>query len=95
MSTYIILRRLLPEVFLNTEEFQDLAEVVSSKIKENCPGIKWKDSFMTTGRFEVVDVVESDDLKLVEKAAMIIRAYGKSSTETLLATPWKEFMERI
>jgi uncharacterized protein with GYD domain len=47
------------------------------------------------GRFDVVDIVESDDPKQVEKAAMIIRAYGHSTTETLGATPWKEFLEML
>jgi len=32
------------------------------------------------------------DAKEVEKAAMLIRAYGHASTETLVATPWKEFL---
>jgi len=36
--------------------------------------------------------VESDDPEQVEKAAMIIRAYGHSTTETLVATQWKEFL---
>jgi uncharacterized protein with GYD domain len=40
----------------------------------------------------VVDVVEVNDPKQIEKAAMIIRAYGHSTTETLTATPWKEFL---
>jgi hypothetical protein len=40
----------------------------------------------------VLDIVESDDVKQVEKAAMLIRAYGRSTTETLLATPWTEFL---
>jgi hypothetical protein len=31
----------------------------------------------------------------VEKAAMIIRAYGNSTTETLLATPWKDFIKGL
>jgi uncharacterized protein with GYD domain len=44
------------------------------------------------GRFDVIDIVEADDQEQVEKASMIIRAYGHSSTETLLATPWKEFL---
>ena len=57
--------------------------------------MKWKDSYATMGRFDVVDIVESDDLKQVEKAAMIIRAYGRSSTETLVATPWKEFLAML
>jgi hypothetical protein len=31
----------------------------------------------------------------VEKAAMFIRAYGHASTETLVATPWKEFLAAL
>jgi uncharacterized protein with GYD domain len=42
-----------------------------------------------------VDIVEAADAKEVEKAAMIIRALGHSTTETLLATPWKEFLAAL
>ena len=52
-------------------------------------------SFATLGRFDVVDIVESPDVRQVEKAAMIIRAYGDATTETLLATPWKEFLKEL
>ena len=55
----------------------------------------WKHSFATLGRFDVVDIVEADDPKAVEKAAMIIRASGHSTTETLVATPWKEFLAML
>ena len=91
MNTYIILSRFSPEAFDNPKHFLELAEQVSKKIREECPGIRWKSSYATLGRFDVVDVVEAPDAKDIEKAAMIIRAYGKSTTETLLATPWKEF----
>jgi uncharacterized protein with GYD domain len=64
----------------------------SAKIKKQCPEITWKDSFATLGRFDVVDFVQADDPKQIEKAAMIIRAFGHSTTETLIATPWKEFL---
>jgi len=47
------------------------------------------------GRFDVIDIVESDDPEQVEKAAMTIRSYGHSSTETLVATPWKDFLEML
>jgi uncharacterized protein with GYD domain len=42
-----------------------------------------------------VDFVEAEDLKEIEKAAIIIRAYGHSMTETLVATPWKEFLSAL
>ncbi len=37
----------------------------------------------------------SDDPRAVERAAMIIRSYGHGSTETMLATPWKEFLDSM
>jgi uncharacterized protein with GYD domain len=78
--------------FREPHEFKKLAEAVSAKIKSECSGIRWKDSYATLGRFDVVDVVEANDPKQIEKAAMIIPAYGHSTTETLTATPWKEFL---
>ena len=95
MARYIILSRISPEVLRDPKEFRKVAETVSAKIKADCPGVTWKDSYATLGRFDVVDIIESDDLKQVEKAAMIIRAYGHSTTETLVATPWKEFLDEL
>jgi uncharacterized protein with GYD domain len=95
MATYVILSRFSPEAFSDPKEFKKMADTVSAKIKSDCPGVVWKESFATLGRFDVVDIVESNDPKQLEKAAMIIRAYGHSSTETLLATPWKEFLAML
>jgi uncharacterized protein with GYD domain len=92
VTTYIILSRFSPEAFEDPKNFKDLAATVSAKIKKQCPEITWKGSFATLGRFDVVDFVQADDPKQIEKAAMIIRAFGHSTTETLIATPWKEFL---
>jgi uncharacterized protein with GYD domain len=92
MATYIILSRFSPEAFEDPKDFLKLAEKVSSKIKKDCPGIRWKDSYATLGRFDVLDIVEAEDPKQIEKAAMIIRGFGHSTTETLVGTPWKDFL---
>lgn len=95
MATYVILSRFSPDAFSDPREFKGLAAKVSEQIKKQCPNIKWKDSYAALGRFDVVDVVESDDPKEVERAAMLIRAHGHSTTETLFATPWKDFLEML
>jgi uncharacterized protein with GYD domain len=95
MPTFVILSRISPEGFGDPKDFKDLAKTVSEKIKKLCPGVTWKESFATLGRFDVVDIVEAPEPKEVEKAAMIIRAYGHASTETLVATPWKEFLAAL
>ncbi|MHC4944381.1 MAG: GYD domain-containing protein [Planctomycetota bacterium] len=95
MPTYIIFSRFSPDAFGDPREFKELAAAVSDKIKSECPGVTWKHSYATLGRFDVVDVVESPDPRQVEKAAMVIRAFGHSTTETMLATPWDDFLEML
>jgi uncharacterized protein with GYD domain len=95
MATYVILSCFSPEAFRDPKDFKKLAATVAQKIKSECPGVTWKDSYATLGRFDVVDIVEANDIKQVEKAGMIIRAYGHSTTETLQATPWKEFLDTL
>jgi uncharacterized protein with GYD domain len=95
MATYIILSRVSPTAFNDPKDFTKLAKSVSEQIKKECPAVKWKDSFATMGRFDVVDIVESDDPDQVAKAAMIIRAYGKSQTETMSAIPWDNFLRMV
>ena len=92
MTTYIILSRFSPEACEDPKNFKDLTAAVSAKIKQLCPDVTWKGSFATLGRFDAVDFVEADDPKQIEKAAMIIRSYGHSTTETLVATPWRDFL---
>lgn len=93
MGTYIILTRISPEAFTDPKDFKQLAANVSERIKRDCPDVTWRQSFAAMGRFDIVDIVESGDPKSVERAAMIIRALGHSTTETMVATPWKEFLE--
>ncbi len=77
------------------DKFKEKASTVSTKIASKCPGGKWKESFVTTGRYDVIDIVESDDPKQVEKAAMIIKRYGLSHVEAMFAIPWKEWLNAL
>ncbi len=92
MATYVILSRVSPQVLEDPKDFKQLAKMVSDKVKAECPGVVWKESYATLGRFDVVDIVESDDPKQIARATMILRTSGHETTETLLATPWKEFL---
>jgi len=95
MATYIILSRFSPEAFSEPKDFKKLAATVSKRIKKECKDVVWKDSFATMGRFDVVDIIEAESPAQVEKVAMIIQSYGHSTTETLMATPWEEFLSRL
>ena len=95
MAMYVILSKLSPEAFEDPKEFRKLADAVSSRIRKQCPGVTWKQSFATLGRFDVVDIVESKDPEQVARAALLIRGYGHATTETLPAKPWKVFLDSL
>ena len=92
MAIYIILSRFSSDAYKHPKEFKQIASEVAAEIKKKCPGVTWKESYATTGRFDVVDIIEAENITEVEKTAMIIRALGHSNTETLVATPWKDFL---
>lgn len=95
MATYIILSQVYPGAFKDPKEFKQMAATVIQKTKVECPGVVWKESFVTMGRFDIVDIVECNDPRQLEKALMIIRGYGHSMTETMEATSWKDFLARL
>jgi uncharacterized protein with GYD domain len=94
MATYVILSKLSPDAIRDPSDFPKLAAQVEDEIKRQCPDVHWKASYGTFGRFDVVDIVESEDVGQVERAALIIRSYGHASTETMLAEPWPEFVSK-
>jgi len=95
MSTYVILTRLASDAFKDPSELPQIAKTVSDKIKADCPQVTWKESYAVSGLNDVLDIVEAPDINSVERACMIIRAYGHGTTETLVATPWAEFLRGL
>ena len=95
MITYIVLSRVHPEALKEPQEFKKLTEIVSKRVLAECPDVVWKESYGTLGRFDIVDIIESNNPKQVAKAAMILSTLGHETTETLTAIPWKEFIANL
>lgn len=95
MAIYVILSRLSPDSFDDPSDFRKIAAAVSKRIRQECKNVTWKASYATLGHYDVVDIVESDDPDEVARAAMIIRALGHATTDTMPATPWKEFLDKL
>ncbi len=95
MATYVILSKIAPAAFDDPRGLKKIAKNVADKIRRECKGVTWKQSYALMGRFDVIDIVEASDVSEVEKAALIIRAYGHASTETMPATPWNSFIDEL
>jgi uncharacterized protein with GYD domain len=95
MGTWIILSTISPKAFEEPREFKKIAKEVAERLRTECPGVKWKSSYSTIGRFDAVDIVQADDATEIARACMIIRAHGHAATETLEAIPWDDFLESV
>lgn len=95
MQRYAIMSRFNGSGALDPASFKQTAERVASRIKQECPDVHWQDSYMLMGSVDVLDLVDSDNPRAVEKAAMIIRSESGARTETSLATPWKDLLTSL
>ena len=74
--------------------FKESVMSVVEEISKECPGVKFKDSYATLGQYDFIDIIETDDPAQLEKAVLIMRSTGKSETQTLVATHFREFLAR-
>jgi uncharacterized protein with GYD domain len=95
MATYIILSQFAHDAIRDPKEFSKVFEELAARIKKQCPKVEWKHSWATLGRYDVVDVVESEDLAQVERAALIIRSHAHAHTQTMVATPFRDFLTAL
>ncbi len=95
MQTYIILARFSPGAYNNPKEVKGLAARVREVIQKDCRNVEWLGSYATLGRYDLIDIVESDIEAEVRRAAMLISAVGHCTTETLVATRWRDFLDEL
>lgn len=95
MHTYIILTKFMPGAFKTPAHFKRASQVLTAKLKRECPGVRWKASYATLGQYDVLDVVEAEDPADVQRATTLIHTGAHATTETLMATPWREYLSKI
>lgn len=95
MQTYVILTKFAPGAFDTPAAFRKTSTELTEKLGRECPGVRWKTSFATLGRYDAVDIVEADDPVEVHRAAVLINTEAHATTETMLATPWREYLDGL
>jgi uncharacterized protein with GYD domain len=95
MPTYVLLSRLEPDLSGDAGSFRRIAETVRQTIRTECPQVIWKESFVTFGRFDVLDIFEAPNEVEAQKVAMIIRRHARTQTETMQAMRWQDFLDNL
>ena len=91
MATYVVLTRLTPESAKTPTDLKRLEQVVTERIRRDCPQVKWVANYAILGPYDYLDIFEAPDETVAAKVVMIIRSFGHATTETWTAMPWERF----
>ncbi|MEP9373645.1 GYD domain-containing protein [Mesorhizobium sp. KR1-2] len=95
MAIFIMLTRLSHHALQSPPSLEDLSHQVMTRIRKECPEVKWQSSFAVLGPADYLDVFTAPDIATATKVATIIRTFGHATTEVWAATEWDRFVELV
>ena len=93
MQTYILLTKLSPEVSKQVKDRAKLGRAWLDQVKEKCPEVNFISHYALLGAYDFIDIYEAPDEDAAAKVSMISLSNGAFSSESLIAIPYKKFLE--
>jgi uncharacterized protein with GYD domain len=88
---FAMLTRLTPEAVPTPHALWHLERRSMKRIHEECPDVKWIQSYSVLGRYDYLDIFDAPDVDSAAKVAVLIRSYGHSATELWPIVEWSRF----
>lgn len=93
MQTYVLLTKLSPEISQKIKERAKLGRAWLDQVKQKCPEVKFISHYALLGAFDFLDIYEAPDEETAAKVSMISLSNGAFQAESLIAIPYKRFLE--
>jgi len=93
MQTYVLLTKLSPDVSRNVEDRAQMGRAWMTQVKERCPEVRFTAHFALLGRYDFLDIYEAPDEETAAKVSLISVSNGAFQAESLMAIPYKRFLE--
>lgn len=93
MQTYILLTKLTPEVSQQMKERAAIGRAWLDRVKEKCPEVEFLAHYALLGRYDFLDIFEAPDEEAAAKVSMISLSNGAFQAESLIAIPYRKFLE--
>lgn len=93
MPTYVLMTKLSPDVSQRVKDRAKLGRAWLERVREVCPKVKFVAHYALLGRYDFLDIYEAPNEEDAAKVSMISLSNGAFQAESLLAIPYKRFIE--
>ena len=93
MQTFILLTKLSPELSKKVKDRARIGRAWLEQVKEKCPEVNFISHYALLGKHDFIDIYEAPDEETAAKVSMISLSNGAFSAESLIAIPYKRFVE--
>ena len=93
MQTYILLTKLSTDVARQVKDRGKIGRDWMDQVKDKCPEVKFIAHYALLGQYDFLDIYEAPDEETAAKVSMISQANGALHAQSLIAIPYKKFLE--
>jgi uncharacterized protein with GYD domain len=93
MQTYVLLTKLSPDVTRQMKDRAKIGRTWLDQVREKCPDVKFVAHYALLGQYDFLDIYEAPDEEIAAKVSMISQANGATQSQSLIAIPYKRFVE--
>jgi len=93
MKTFILMTKLAPDRTKKIDNQTELGRQWLQKVKEKCPEVNFIAHYALLGKADFLDIYEAPDEETAAKVSLISLQCGASQAESLVAIPYKRFLD--
>lgn len=93
MKTFVLLTKLSCDVSKKMKDRAEIGRKWMEQVKNKCPDVKFIAHYALLGEFDFIDIYEAPDEETAAKVSMISRENGATEAQSLIAIPYKRFLE--
>lgn len=93
MKTFILMTKLSPDISRQLKDRAKLGRSWLDQVKKKCPEVKFLSHYALLGPYDFLDIYEAPDEETAAKVSIISMSNGAFQAESLVAIPYKRFLE--
>jgi len=93
MQTYILFTKLSTDLSYEMKNRERQGRNWLEQVKSKCPKVRFLSHYAILGEYDFIDIYEAPDPETAAKVSMISQANGALHARSMLAIPYKRFIE--